>query len=52
MLKGEGKAIPLQACGGPEVSRKLSFPDFLKKAQVKVKKSRYRPVVAQTVPGS
>jgi hypothetical protein len=27
------KAVPLQAWGGPEVSRKLRFPDFLTTAQ-------------------
>jgi hypothetical protein len=27
------KAVPLQAWGGPEVSRKLRFPDFLTMAQ-------------------
>jgi hypothetical protein len=27
------KAVPLQACSGPEVSRKLRFPDFLTTAQ-------------------
>ena len=26
--KGKGKAIPLQACTGPEGSRRLRFPDF------------------------
>jgi len=26
--KGKGKAIPLQACTGPEASRKLRLPDF------------------------
>jgi hypothetical protein len=64
------KAVPLQAWGGPEGSRKLRFPDFLTTAQdggkvvslkyrprvlykeVKVKQSRYRPGVAQRVPGS
>jgi hypothetical protein len=29
----KGKAVPLQAWGGPEGSRKLSFPDFLTTAQ-------------------
>jgi hypothetical protein len=29
----KGKAVPLQACGGPEGSRKLRFPDFLTTAQ-------------------
>jgi hypothetical protein len=26
--KGKGKAIPLQAWAGPEVSRRLRLPDF------------------------
>ena len=25
----KGKAVPLQACSGPEGSRKLRFPDFM-----------------------
>ena len=29
----KGKAVPLQAWGGPEVSRKLRFPDFMTTAQ-------------------
>jgi hypothetical protein len=29
----KGKAVPLQAWSGPEVSRKLRFPDLLKTAQ-------------------
>jgi hypothetical protein len=29
----EGKAVPLQACGGPEGSRKLKFPDYMTTAQ-------------------
>ena len=29
----KGKAVPLQAWSGPEVSRNLSFPDFMTKAQ-------------------
>ena len=31
--KGKGKAVPLQAWSGPEVSRKLRFPDFIKMTQ-------------------
>jgi hypothetical protein len=31
--KGKGKAVPLQACSGGAVSRKLSFPDFMTTAQ-------------------
>jgi hypothetical protein len=30
--KGKSKAGPLEALSGPEVSRKLRFPDFLTKA--------------------
>ena len=29
----KGKAVPLQAWGGPEDSRKLRFPDFMTTAQ-------------------
>jgi len=29
----KGKAVPLQAWSGPEGSRKLRFPDFMKMAQ-------------------
>jgi hypothetical protein len=29
----KGKAVPLQAWGGPEGSRKLKFPDFLTTAR-------------------
>ena len=31
--KGKGKAVPLQAWGGPESSRKLRFPDFMTTTQ-------------------
>jgi hypothetical protein len=31
--KGKGKAVPLQAWSGPEGSRKLKVPDFMKTAQ-------------------
>jgi len=55
-VKDKGKSVPLQAWSGPEGSRKLRYPDFMKTAQgggkVKVKQSRYRPGVAQRVPGS
>jgi hypothetical protein len=33
LVKGKGKAVPLQAWSGPEGSRKLRFPDFLTAAQ-------------------
>ena len=32
-VKGKRKAVPLQAWSGPEVSRKLRFPDFMTTAQ-------------------
>jgi len=32
LVKGKGKAVPLQTWCGPEGSRKLRFPDFMKKA--------------------
>ena len=31
--KGKGKTVPLQACSGPEASRKLRFPDCVTMAQ-------------------
>jgi hypothetical protein len=31
--KGKDKAVPLQAWGGPQGSRKLRFPDFLTTAE-------------------
>ena len=58
LVKGKGKAVPLQAWSGPEGSRNLRFPDFMTAAQDggKVlslthlpplkKQSRYRPGVA------
>ena len=33
VLKGKGKAVPLQAWSGPEGSRILRFPDFMTTAQ-------------------
>ena len=33
LVKGKGKAIPLQAWSGPEGSRKLRFPDYMTMAQ-------------------
>ena len=33
MIKGKGKAVPLQACSCPEGSSNLSFPDFMTTAQ-------------------
>jgi hypothetical protein len=33
VIKGKGKAVPLEAWSGPEGSRNLRFPDFLTTAQ-------------------
>jgi hypothetical protein len=33
MIKGKGKAVPLQAWSGPQGSRKLRFADFMTTAQ-------------------
>jgi hypothetical protein len=33
MINDKDKAVPLQAWSGPEVSRKLKFPDFMTTAQ-------------------
>jgi hypothetical protein len=33
LKRGKAKAAPLQAWSGPEVSRKLSFPDYMTTAQ-------------------
>ena len=33
IIKGKGKAVPLQAWSGPAGSRKLRFPDFMTTAQ-------------------
>ena len=32
-IKGKAKSVPLQACSGPEGSRKLRFPEFMTTAQ-------------------
>jgi hypothetical protein len=41
----KGKAVPLQACSGPEGSTKLRFPDFMTTAQDggKVVRPTHRP---------
>jgi len=46
------KAVPLQAWSGPEVSRKLRFPDFMTTAQVggKVVSHTHRPPLPQGNP--
>ena len=46
-IKLKGKAVPLQAWRGQEVSRKLKFPDFMTTAQGggKVFSLMYRPLL-------
>ena len=39
---GKGKAFPLQAWSGPEVSRKLRFPDYRKRHRMVVRLSALR----------
>jgi len=52
LLKGKGKADPLQACSGPEGSRK--FPDFMTTAQDsgKVSLTHRPPLPPGNVPGT
>ena len=53
--KGKGKSVPLQAWSGPEGSRKLRFPDFMKTAQDggKVVSLTYRrPLPPGNAPGN
>jgi hypothetical protein len=40
--KGKGNAVPLQACSGPEGSRKLRFPDFMKRYRIVIRLSALR----------
>jgi len=51
MLKSKGKAVPLQARGGPEGSRNLGFPDFVTTAQDggKIVSLTHRPPLPQEV---
>ena len=50
-LKVKGETVPLQAWGGPEVSRKLRFPDFMTTAQDggKVANLTHRPPLPQEI---
>jgi hypothetical protein len=53
--KGKGKAVPLQAWGGLEGSRKLRFPDLLTTAQYggKVVSLTHRPPLPPgNIPGT
>jgi len=49
LLKGKGKAVPLQVCSDPEGSRKLRFPDFMTTVQDdgKVVSLTHRPLYPQ-----
>ena len=42
-LKVKGEAVPLEAWGGPEGSRKLRFPDFMITVGGKVVSLTHRP---------
>jgi hypothetical protein len=51
----KGKAVPLQAWSGPEVSRKLRFPDFTTTAQdggMVVSLSHRPPLLPGITPGT
>jgi hypothetical protein len=52
-IVGKGKAVPLQAWGGPEGSRKLRFPDFMSTHRMVVRKYTWYsfPVEAESTPG-
>ena len=49
--KVKGKSVPLQACSGPEGSRKLRFPDFMTTAQEggKVVSLTHQPPLPQEI---
>jgi hypothetical protein len=51
IYKSKGKAVPLQVWSGPEVSRKLRFPDFMNTAQDgdKVVSLTHRPPLPQEI---
>jgi len=53
--KGKGKTLPLQARRGPQGSRKLSFPDFVKTTQDGGKVfslKQWPPLPAENTPGT
>ena len=55
LRKGKGKADPLEAWSGPEGSRKLRLPNFMKTAQDGVKFVRLThrpPLPAGNTPGT
>jgi hypothetical protein len=54
LVKGKVKAVPLQAWSGPEVSRNLTFADFMTKAQDggKVSLMHRPPLPPENKPGT
>jgi hypothetical protein len=54
LVRGKGKAVPLQAWSGPEGSRKLRFPDFMTTAQDggKVSLTHRLPLPLGNTPGT
>ena len=55
IVKGKGKAVPLQAWSGPEGSRKLRFPDYMTTAQdggKVVSLKRRPPLPPRNAPGT
>jgi len=53
--KGKSKAVPLQACSGPEGFRKLRFPDFMTTAQdggKVVSPTHWLPLPSGNAPGT
>jgi hypothetical protein len=50
-MSKKGKAVPLEAWSGPEVSRNLRFPDILTTAQYvgKVVSTTHRPPYPQEI---
>jgi hypothetical protein len=54
-IKSIGKAVPLQAWGGSDGSRKLRFPDFMTTAQnggKVVSLTRRPPLTPENTPGT
>ena len=55
VVKGKGKAVPLQTWSGPEGSRKLRFPDFMTTAQdggKVVSPTHRQPLSPGNIPGT
>jgi hypothetical protein len=55
LIKGEGKAVPLQAWSGPEGSRKLRFPDYMTTPQdggKNVSQTHRPPIPPGNAPGT